>query len=123
MFLLDVPRQPHCGEVSPAQLSNDMVFPVEKVSYLHMVIATWGIERSRGGLKTLTLQRRSSGWRLRRERREAYPCSSRWDLPAPRRQNPESPPLAPVVRPLAAAGAGFWDERAACETHIERAGH
>ena len=41
MFLLDVPRQPHCGEVSPSQLSDDMVLPVEKVSYLHMVISTW----------------------------------------------------------------------------------
>ena len=40
MFLLDVPRQPHCGEVSPSQLSDDMILPVEKVSYLHMVIAT-----------------------------------------------------------------------------------
>ena len=53
--------------------------------------------------------------------REAYPCSSRWDPPAPRRRSPGSPPRAPVERLLAAVGAELWGEPAACGTHRDRA--
>lgn len=38
--LLYVPGQPHSGEVSPAQLTDHMVPPVEQISNLHMVIST-----------------------------------------------------------------------------------
>lgn len=38
-FVLDVPGEPHGGEVSPAQFPDDMVFSVVKVSYFHVVVA------------------------------------------------------------------------------------
>ena len=37
--LLDVPGQPHGGEVSPAQLADHVVPPTEQVPDTHMVVA------------------------------------------------------------------------------------
>ncbi len=39
-LVLDVPGEPHGGEVSPAQFPDYMVFSVVKVSYFHVVVAT-----------------------------------------------------------------------------------
>lgn len=41
MFLLDIPGQPHGGEVSPAQFTNNVIFSIVKVSYFHMMVATY----------------------------------------------------------------------------------
>ena len=38
--LLDVPGQPHSGEVPPAQLTDHMISPIEQISNLHMMIST-----------------------------------------------------------------------------------
>lgn len=40
VHLLDVPGQPHSGEVAPAQLTDHMVSSIEKIPNLHMVIST-----------------------------------------------------------------------------------
>lgn len=39
-LILNIPGEPHGGEVSPAELPNYMVFSIIKVSYFHMVVAT-----------------------------------------------------------------------------------
>lgn len=36
--LLDVPSQPHGGEVAPSQLPNHMVTSIEEISYFHKVV-------------------------------------------------------------------------------------
>lgn len=40
VHLLDVPGQPHSGEVTPAQLTDHMVSSIKKIPNLHMVIST-----------------------------------------------------------------------------------
>lgn len=39
LVLLDVPGEPHSGEVTPAQFPDHMVFPIVKVPDFHMVVA------------------------------------------------------------------------------------
>lgn len=36
--LLEVPSQPHSGEVAPSQLPDDVVSPIKEISYFHKVI-------------------------------------------------------------------------------------
>lgn len=38
--LLDVPSQPHSGEMPPSQFPDDMVFTIKQVPYFDMVIAS-----------------------------------------------------------------------------------
>lgn len=38
---LDVPGQPHGGEVTPSKLANHVVAPIEEISYFHKVVTPW----------------------------------------------------------------------------------
>lgn len=44
--LLDVPSQPHGGEVAPSKLPNHVVTSIEEISYFHKVVTPWKNTRS-----------------------------------------------------------------------------
>lgn len=44
---LDVPSQPHGGEVAPSKLPNHVVTSIEEISYFHKVVTPWKNTRTR----------------------------------------------------------------------------
>lgn len=48
--LLDVPSQPHGGEVAPSKLPNDVVTSIEEISDFHKVVTPWKNTRTRNQL-------------------------------------------------------------------------
>lgn len=92
VHLLDVPGQPHSGEVAPAQFTDHMVSSIEKIPDLHMMISTC----PRKDRITLTHKPTNGCCNVgvRQEKERLYPCSSHWGLPVHHHQSPGSLPPA-----------------------------